>query len=160
MDLWEITVGDDTCANFKVTFWLRPPREPNNERNPAQVQLLHTLERLRVGDIILLRNVAVTSFQDTVYGQSLNTSITRARTSINLLMRSGGMSMAQVSGLPTSVIEIFMKVRRWARAHVAGDADNHRKRDNSPSRTGKVAKRSFGSYTQDEALPPDTMESG
>ena len=80
MDLWEVTVGDDTRANFKVTFWLRPPRESNNERNPAQVQLLHTLERLRVGNIILLRNIAVTSFQNIVYGQSLNTSITRART--------------------------------------------------------------------------------
>lgn len=158
MDLWEITVGDDTCSNFKVTFWLRPPRDSNNEQNHAQVQLLHTLERLQVGNIILLRNVALTSFRDTIYGQSLNTAITRVRTSVDVLTKDSGMSVAQVGGLSASVVGTLMRVKRWARLHVAGMPDNIRKRKGGPSMEGHGAKRSFVSSARDEALPPDTME--
>ncbi|KZM24222.1 uncharacterized protein EKO05_0005756 [Ascochyta rabiei] len=158
MDLWEVTVGDDTYPNFKVTFWLRPPRESNNEQNHAQVQLLHTLERLQVGNIILLRNIALTSFRDIVYGQSLNTAIARARTSVDVLMKSSGLSVAQVSGLPPSVVETFMRVKRWARSHIAGDTDKNRKRKGVLSTAGNATKRSFTGSAQDEALPPDTME--
>ena len=158
MDLWEITVGDDTHSNFKVTFWLRPPRYSNNDQNHAQVQLLSVLERLQVGNIILLRNIALTSFRDIVYGQSLNTTISRARTSVDVLMKSSGISAAQVGGLPASVVETFMKVKRWTRGHVAGDTDNARKRKDGPSRLGNAAKRSLTSSARDEDLPPDTME--
>lgn len=158
MSLWEITVGDDTRSNFKVTFWLRPPRESNNEQNHAQVQLLHTLERLQVGEILLLRNIALTSFRDTVYGQSLNTAITRARTSVDVLMKGSGMSVAQVGGLPALVVETFMRVKRWARSHVAGDTERMRKRKGGPSGPDNAAKRSFLSSARDEDLPPDTME--
>lgn len=158
MSLWEITVGDDTRSNFKVTFWLRPPRDFNNEQNHAQVQLLHVLERLQVGEILLLRNIALTSFRDTVYGQSLNTAITRARTSVDVLMKGSGMSVAQVGGLPALVVETFMRVKKWARSHVAGEREHIRKRKGGPSRPGNAAKRSFLSPARDEDLPPDTME--
>lgn len=158
MDLWEVTVGDDTCSNFKVTFWLRLPPQSNNEQNHVQVQLLHTLERLQVGNVVLLRNIALTSFRDTVYGQSLNTAITRARTSVDVLMKSGGMSVARVGGLPAPVVETFMRVKRWARTHVAGDMDNIRKRKRGLTGRNRSDKRSFLSSTQDEDLPPDTME--
>lgn len=158
MDLWEMTVGDDTRSTFKVTFWLRPPREWNNEQNHPHFQLLHTLERLQVGNIILLRNIALTAFRDTVYGQSLNTAITRARTSVDVLMESSGMSVAQVGGLPASVVEMFMRVKRWAGSHVAGVPDAVRKRKGGPSTSANATKRSFASSAFDEALPPDTME--
>lgn len=157
MDLWEVTVGDDTHSNLKVTFWLRPPRESNNERNRAHVQLLHTLERLQVGNILLLRNIALTSFRDTVYGQSLNTAITRARTSVDVLMKSSGASVAQVGGLSRSVVETFMRVKRWARSHVAGDTEHMRKRKSECSKPGSASKRTLR-FARDEDLPPDTME--
>jgi hypothetical protein len=158
MNLWEITVGDDTRSNFKVAFWLRPHGESNNQQNHAQTQLLHTLERLQVGNILLLRNIALTSFRDIVYGQSLNTAITRARTSVDVLMKSSGMSVAQVGGLPASVVETFTKVKRWTTSHVAGEMKHVGKRKVGPSMPGKVAKRPFLSSAQDEDLPPDTME--
>ncbi|KAF1930077.1 uncharacterized protein M421DRAFT_59296 [Didymella exigua CBS 183.55] len=158
MDLWEITMGDDTRANFKVTFWLRPPRESNNEQNNAQVRLLHTLERLQVGNILLLRNVALTSFRDTVYGQSLNSAITRARTSVDVLVKGSGLSMAQVGGLPAPVVKTFMRVKRWARSHVAEDIQHIRKRKGGPSRPGHTAKRPFMGSARNEDMPPDTME--
>jgi hypothetical protein len=158
MDLWEIIVGDDTRSNFKVTLWLRPPRESNNEQPHAQVQLLQTLESLQVGNILLLRNIALTSFRDAVYGQSLNTAITRARTSIDVLTKSGRMSVAQVGGLPASVVEAFMRVKRWARSHVAGEAEHTRKRKRGSLGPANAAKQPLLSSARDDDLPPDTME--
>lgn len=158
MDLWEVTVADDTRSNFKITFWMRPPRDSNNEQNHAQVRLLQTLGSLQVSDILLLRNIALASFRDTVYGQSLNTTITRARTSVDVLMKSSGMSVAQVGGLPASVVETFMRVKRWARSHVAGEPQHTRKRKGGPSRSENAAKRPFLSSARDDDLPPDTME--
>lgn len=158
MDLWEITVGDDTSANFKVTFWLRPPRESNNKHNHTPTELLYTLERLQVGNVVLLRNIALTSFRDVVYGQSLNTAISRARTSIDVLTKSGGVSAAHVSGLPASVVETFMRVKRWARTHVAGDTAVSGKRKGGPSDMDNAAKRVWSSSRVDDDLPPDTME--
>src|SRR5690242_7931211 len=158
MNLWEITIGDDTCSSFKVTFWSRPPRDPNNEDH-AQVRLLQTLGHLQVGNIVLLRNIALTSFRETVYGQSLNTAITRARTSVDVLAQSSGVSVAQIGDVPGSVAEALMRVKRWARSHVVGKLDDTRKRKGDLLRPDNTAKRSFKSFAMDEDLPPDTMES-
>jgi hypothetical protein len=57
MDLYEITVADDTKSGFKISFWLRPARESGNEQANAQQPLLHSLEHMRVGDILLMRNI-------------------------------------------------------------------------------------------------------
>lgn len=158
MDLWEITVGDDTRSNFKVTFWLRPPRNSNTEQNHVQVQLRHILELLQAGDIVLLRNIALTSFRDAVYGQSLNTAISRARTSVDVLSKCGGVSVPRVSGLPASAVDTFTRVKRWARSHVVGETNVGRKRKGGASRGESIAKRSRSSSGIDDDLPPDTME--
>lgn len=158
MDLWEVTVGDDTRSSFKITFWLRPPGDSSHKRDHQHIQLLQVLGRLHVGDIVLLRNIALTYFRESVHGQSLNASISRARTSVDVLADSSGMSVAQASGLPTSVAQALVKVRRWARSHVAGDADNVRKRKGGATRLDQATKRTFRNALQDEDLPPDTME--
>jgi hypothetical protein len=159
MDLWEITVGDDTSSNFKVTFWLRPPRESNNEQSHPQAQLLQTLERLQVGNIVLLRNIALTSFRDTVYGQSLNAAITRARTSVDILMKDSSVSAGQIGGLPAPVVEMLTRVKRWTRAHVVSDTNHDRKRRRGSPAADRAPKRVFESSAQGDVLPPDTMES-
>jgi hypothetical protein len=158
MDLWEITVGDDTKAGFKISFWLRPPRESNAEQASAQGLLLHTMQRIRVGNIVLLRNVALTSFRDTVYGQSLNPAITRARTTVSVLMSDVGVSVEQLGGLPNTMVGTFMRVKKWARTHIATDSVKSRKRKERSSQIDRPATRSFESSTRDEYLPPDTME--
>lgn len=158
MDLWEITVADDTQSGFRVSFWARPLQEANKKQAHTHNPLLHTLESLNVGDILLLRNIALTSFRDTVHGQSLNPAITRARTTIDVLMRGSGVSIGQVKGLPATLTETFMRVKRWARAHVAADNIDSRKRKGSSPKEETRIKRPYASPEYDASLPPDTLE--
>jgi hypothetical protein len=158
MDLYEITVADDTKSGFKVTFWIRPLGD-SNEQSRRQQPLLQTLQALRVGDILLLRNIALTSYRDTVHGQSLNPSIARARTTIDVLMKSTGVSARCLEGLPEIVVEAFKRVKQWARTHVAVTDGGSRKRRGTSTGRGTPRKRTPASSFHDESLPPDTMES-
>jgi hypothetical protein len=159
MDLYEITVADDTSSDFKVSFWLRPPRNSNNEHAKIQQPLLKTLEDIKVGDILLLRNIALTAFRDTVYGQSLNPSISRARTTIDVLLNNEGARIGQLGGLPVSFVEAFTKVKKWARTHVAPADVGTKKRRDTSSGHARSRKRKHASSHEDDSLPPDTLES-
>lgn len=157
MELYEITVADDTSSGFKVTFWIRPPRKSNNDQSNAQQKLLQTLENLRVGDILLLRNIALTSFRDTVHGQSLNPSIARARTTIDVLMKGTGVYVGKMEGLPEAVVQAFQRVKRWAKTHVAAaDGGSRKRRDTSTGRNARGKRKTVSSPT-DDSLPPDTL---
>jgi hypothetical protein len=157
MDLYEIAVADDTMSGFKVTFWLRPPRESNNEQSSVQHPLLQTLKDARLGDILLLRNIALTSFRDTVHGQSLNPSIARARTTVDVLMKEHGASAAKLEGLSDVLVQTFHKVKKWARIHVAGTKGSTRKRKGTPTERHSQRKPRPASSFQDDSLPPDTL---
>jgi hypothetical protein len=157
MDLYEITVADDTMSGFKVTFWLRPSRDSNNEQTSAQQPLLRTLENVRVGDMLLLRNIALASFRDTVHGQSLNPSIARARTTIDVLMKSNGGPIAKLYGLPDVLVQAVQRVKKWARIHVAGTNGSSRKRRGTSTGRHTPGKRKPSSSVHDESLPPDTL---
>jgi hypothetical protein len=156
MELYEITVADNTSSGFKVTFWLQPPRKSNNEHSNV---LLQTLECLQVGDILLLRNIALTSFRDTVYGQSLHPSILRARTVVHVLMKNTGILVRGLDGLPEGIVEAFKRVKRWARTHVAINDGGSRKRRCSPTGRNVTERRERANSIHDESLPPDTLES-
>jgi hypothetical protein len=116
------------------------------------------MQRIRVGDIVLLRNVALTAFRDTVYGQSLNPAITRARTTVDVLMSGVGVSIEQLGGLPGAVVAMFMRVKRWAKSHIATDSGNSRKRKERSVERNRPTTRAFEASMRDEYLPPDTME--
>jgi hypothetical protein len=155
MSLREITVADETKSGFKISFWNRP-----FGRGESQNSLAQTLERVKVGDILLLRNIALNAFRDNVYGQSLNPSITRVRTSVEVLMSSSGISSRQLGALPAAVVAAFMRVKRWASVHVAPDTAGLRKRKGGAmevsSRFTKRTTRSPDAHN--DTLPPDTME--
>jgi hypothetical protein len=157
MDLYELSIADETSSGFKVTFWLRPPREPNNDKSNAQQPLLQTLESIRVGDILLLRNIALTSFRDTVHGQSLNSSIARARTTIDVLMKSTGVPVGKLDGLAEAVVQAFQRVKKWARTHVTGADGGSRKRRGTAPQRDTPGKRKHASSIEDDSLPPDTL---
>lgn len=152
MQLREIIVADDTKGGFKVSFWQKPSAgsEPQNA-------LRQTLQRIKAGDILLLRNIALNTFRDNVYGQSLNLSIARVQTSVQVLMSGTGVSSRQLGALPAPVVTAFMRVKKWANVHVASDV--HRKRKDESQISNRSTKRSFRSVgNYDEELPPDTME--
>lgn len=154
MRLREIVVADDTRSDFKVTFWQRPKNDES--QNP----LNQVLQRIKPGDILLLRNIVLNAFRDDVYGQSLNPSIVRVRTSIEILMSSGGISSRQLAALPAPVVTTFMKVKKWANAHVASDAAGRGKRKDESQQSTKSTKRVLrSSSAHDQSLPPDSMES-
>lgn len=158
-NLWEIFVADETRSGFKVNFWIQPPRKSNRHQVHAQDALCRVLGTIKIGDILLLRNIALNSYRDTVYGQSLSAAFTRARSSIDILMKSNGIEIAHTGGLPRSAVEAFVRVRKWARTHIASEMNIAGKRKRSVERASQHSKRAQLSQDHDGWLPPDTMES-
>lgn len=99
----ELLVGDETRAGFGVTFWVDVTQEESQGQQShvtvreIKDELCEMLEALRKGDVVLLRNVALSEFQKVVRGNSLG----RTRrggggrggnaTSVALLWRAGWM---------------------------------------------------------------------
>ena len=135
LDLIEVVVGDETKTGFGVNFWL--PAE-----KPAKTQEIDrlgpTLAALRPRDIVLLRTVGLSTFQDRVYGQSL-----RGMTKIDLLHRwpadatDAGGHQGQRGDR-----EKLNRVREWVLRFVGTDA--------AGSMSGMPE-------TQRGQLPPDTQ---
>lgn len=138
MEIVEMLVGDETRAGFSINFWFDPEREDGRKRptnnNSNDNNLRAALSALRPRDIILARNVALSSFRGRVFGQSLRREITK----LHLLYRSPGdtpeKSTHDGNGLK------LKRVRDWVVGFVGPPT---RRRD------GLVDKR--------ETLPPDTQ---
>lgn len=111
----DLLVGDETEAGFAITFWL-PPNSTVDESD---------LAGLRPGDIILVRNVALSAFMKKVSGSSL-----RNLTRIHLLHRarieaqdvSGyyKTSDLRVGGLVHSQLAKTQRVWQWVVNFVSG----------------------------------------
>jgi hypothetical protein len=82
LDIVELVVGDETKAGFGVNFWLKPEK-PSAAKNSEADRLGRSLAALRPRDIVLLRTVGLSTFQNRVYGQSLR----RGMTTVELLHR-------------------------------------------------------------------------
>ncbi|RAO65722.1 uncharacterized protein BHQ10_001734 [Talaromyces amestolkiae] len=74
LDILEIIVGDETRTGFGVTFWL--PRN-HKQLNTLAAEFREKILGIRLRDIVLIRNVGLSSFQDLVYGQSLWKGMTK-----------------------------------------------------------------------------------
>ncbi|KAL9629373.1 MAG: hypothetical protein Q9164_006909 [Protoblastenia rupestris] len=85
VELVEMLVGDGTRAGFGITVWLpsHPAKKSNVDRS-AEDDLRSRTLRLRPQDIILAKNVALSSFRGKVHGQSLR----RGMTTLDLLYRN------------------------------------------------------------------------
>ncbi|KAF1998319.1 hypothetical protein P154DRAFT_262496 [Amniculicola lignicola CBS 123094] len=157
MHLFEITVADDTQSNFSVTFWFRPANS-SAIQSAAQANLRKAVEQVKVGDILLLRNIVLNTYRDGVYGQSLNGSIVRARTTIEVLMSRDG--LVQVHHIvPVAAEEKFVKVKKWAKTHVATEYALSRKRKTGAEVESTSKKRVGKGFDYGgDSLPPDTLE--
>ncbi|MCJ1341168.1 hypothetical protein MMC09_006464 [Bachmanniomyces sp. S44760] len=80
LELVEMIVGDETRTGFGINIWLLPS-QPDN----ALTSKLREITKVsRPQDIILIQNVALSSFRGKVYGQSLRKDVTK----LDLLYRS------------------------------------------------------------------------
>lgn len=140
VELIEVLIGDDTRSGFGINFWLHSSQ--------AKSELRSVLEGLRPQDIILVRNVALTSFRGKVYGQSLRKDTTKAhlyyRNRIDKSDTGGYYSAADLvrTDTPHPQVEKTIKVREWVMKFVGGAAGQS-KRDHRRSAI--------------ERLPPDTQ---
>lgn len=76
VEIVEMLVGDDHKSGFGINFWLPSIKAPSALRT--------ALTDLRPQDIILVRNMALSSFKGKVYGQSLRKEMTK----VDLLLRN------------------------------------------------------------------------
>ncbi|KAL8803192.1 MAG: hypothetical protein Q9200_006316 [Gallowayella weberi] len=76
IQLMEMIVGDETRAGFGVNIWLPPPSTYHGN-DCKEFDMREQLEGLRPRDVVLMRNIALTSFRGKVYGQSLRRGMTR-----------------------------------------------------------------------------------
>lgn len=158
-ELVEMLVGDETKEGFCITMWL--PREMRvNWRDGANAtpegsrsQLRRSLKATRCRDVILLQNVALSSFRGKVHGQSLRRDVTK----IDLLFRKkvdetdfGGIYSAQALRNATDNDKQALKVKRvkdWMLNFVGDTAEE--RRSSERSRSGGRGRRRM--------LPPDTQ---
>lgn len=86
VELVELLVGDETKTGFTISMWL--PREMHvNWKDGAQEKpegsrsiLRRSLRVIQVRDVVLIQNVALSTFKGKVHGQSLRGDVTKIDT--------------------------------------------------------------------------------
>ena len=142
MEILDLLVGDETRAGFSVSFWL-PPADSQGSRvgKGENEDLRATLQSARAGDIVLIRNVALSVWRKAVYGQSLGRRWARNCTRIERI-EDGALHKGTV--LPFGFVAKLARVRGWRDEFVGRSA----------ARTAtKSGKRKF-----EEELPPDSQD--
>ncbi|KAK4624221.1 hypothetical protein CLAFUW4_05876 [Fulvia fulva] len=143
MDIVEIIFGDETKANFTISFWLVPV-DSQAARLPKQGSLRETVSQLRSGDVVIATHIALNDFNGNVYGNSLSKRTTRNNTT---LIRLSG----SITGLSAPAASKLSRVRNWSKQFVGGT-----KRASSPeSSPGRDSKRRI-----ELILPADTQPYG
>ncbi|KAK0942554.1 hypothetical protein LTR29_005975 [Friedmanniomyces endolithicus] len=144
MDILELLLGDDSKAGFSITFWLTPVDSQTKQHHHQQDDLRSELGNLRAGDVVVVRNVALSAFKGCVYGQSLSRKFARNSTSVIVISAEDVRLHGSVA-----MRGKFGRVQRWA--------DDFVGRRSGPTVMGKAVAgrdRRFG----EEMLPPDTPD--
>lgn len=151
VEIVELLVGDETRSGFGINCWL--PLNAISKPTGGHPDLRSCLSGLRPQDIILVRNVALSSFRGKVYGQSLRREVTK----VDLLFRNridreddGGCYSARdlnatISSDTHPQVGKTIRVREWVLRFVGHGAATMRRTDE-----GKVE-------VVNEILPPDTQ---
>jgi hypothetical protein len=119
VELIEALVGDETKSGFGINFWLCSSQT-------AEAGLTESVESLRPQDVVLIRNVALSSFRDKVYGHSLRKGLTK----VHLLHRrridrkdvGGCYSTTDLRRASTANPQLFRAriVREWVLQFIGG----------------------------------------
>ena len=142
VELIEVLVGDETKSGFGVNFWL------SSSARSAEGGLRGVLDSLRPQDVVLMRNLALSSFRGKVYGQSLRKEMTKVhllyRNRIDKIDVSGCYITADLAGEDSHPqVEKTRRVREWV-VRFVGTGPGARK---SKNRAEAIK----------EVLPPDTQ---
>jgi hypothetical protein len=127
VEIVELLVGDETKSGFGVNFWNSARSNDGNSEQGVE-DIRNDLIALRPQDIVLFRNVALSSFRGKVYGQSLKKEMTK----LHLLYRNRA-DKTDVGGYYTvsdfdtgkgvhSQLTKTMRVREWGLRFVAPGA--------------------------------------
>ncbi|KAK4502665.1 hypothetical protein PRZ48_006091 [Zasmidium cellare] len=143
MDIVEVLLGDDTRAGFSISFWLAPVDSQRPFQSFNKDGLRGKLSDLRIGDVVLVTQIALSEFRGNVYGQSLSRRITRNNTSLTVLSD-------HVGGLSGSNATKLEKVRNWSRNFVG--------KGHQPQESPELPRSSTSKRRRSEMeLPPDTQ---
>ncbi|KAI1074199.1 hypothetical protein F5B20DRAFT_467483 [Whalleya microplaca] len=131
--LIELLVGDETKCGFSITFWLSEPTDSSSI----------ILKNLRRQDIILIQNVALSSFMKKVHGHSLRKGLTKVdllhRRKLDRSDQGGLYSTKDVSSNKAAHPQLLKtrRVREWVMNFVAGGgtALGKRKQNGKPVRS-------------------------
>lgn len=155
VELIEMLVGDDTSAGFGVNLWLPSMESLIVVENNLRSQVA----RLRPQDVVLMKNVALSSFRGRVYGQSLRKDVT----TIDLLYRKtvgfegnrGIYSIQELDKADPRDLHMYKlkKVNQWVMAFV-GTAVNLLLPDGAQK---TIRDQRGAEATHLVALPPDTQ---
>ncbi|KFY21667.1 hypothetical protein V493_07226 [Pseudogymnoascus sp. VKM F-4281 (FW-2241)] len=151
VEIVELLVGDETRSGFGINCWL--PLGTVSRPVGGHPDLRSSLSGLRPQDIILIRNVALSSFRGKVYGQSLRREVTKVdllfRNRIDRKDEGGCFSARDLNNTIGSDIHPqvgkTIRVREWVLRFVGHGAGTMRR-----TVEGKVE-------VVDEKLPPDTQ---
>ena len=155
IELVEMLVGDETKAGFGVNIWLPPSQKTAHsalQSGDLRTQTLH----LRPQDVVLAKNVALSSFRDKVYGQSLRGGIT----TLDLLHRNvvdgndarGAFCAAELEHgtIDEPQVGKVRRVRDWVMRFVGANT--------GALPTGRGARSRPADEKQLQALPNDTPQ--
>ena len=119
LGLIEMLVGDDTKAGFGINFWF-------SDLDQKASELQSEISQLRPQDIVLAKNIALSSFRGKVYGQSLR----RGMTTLDLLYRNPVDASDKPGAFSARELECgengndqfskLHRVKRWVMDFVAG----------------------------------------
>ncbi|KAL8683557.1 MAG: hypothetical protein Q9186_000469 [Xanthomendoza sp. 1 TL-2023] len=124
VQLTEMIVGDETRAGFGVNIWL--PSSIHQRNDCKGMDMKEQLDGLRPRDIILMRNIALTSFRGKVYGQSLRRGMTRVELVHRMdgegdgVLGAGDLSTRMVGKGGGMVLMKVKRVREWVLGFVGG----------------------------------------
>lgn len=150
VNLFEITVADETSTGFKISLWYRPGRAQDR----TQETIRGTLDNIQVGDILFLRKIVLNDYRDTVYGLFHS----KAKSTVEVVMKADG-SFGYKHILPVDAEEKFRRIKCWANIYVAPELGGSRKRKGDVAGGGSAQKKSLtGTDRDNDTLPPDTME--
>jgi hypothetical protein len=142
VELIEVLVGDETKSGFGINFWL------SASSRSVEGDMKSVLSGIRPQDVVLMRNVALSSFRGKVYGQSLMKEMTKVhllyRTRIDKTDIGGCYNRTDLAAetLHTQV-EKTRRVREWVLRFVGTGPRTERN-----GRAVEAAR---------EVLPPDTQ---